>query len=103
MAAKITTTLNGSVMVSTISSAAPPVQIAAAGNSASSSQQIAALKQLLARYTLDQSRDAGAAQLPGLGRQIMAMAKSLDQHVTLPRVPTAMAATAAPGKVSLSV
>lgn len=60
---------------------------------------------MLTKYAYDQSHGIGETTLSALGKQIMAAAKALNQHVTLPRAPAAAAASAAPnqGKVSVTV
>jgi hypothetical protein len=86
------------------------VQPATASASAST-QQRAALNQLLSKYKYSQSHNAAAGVLSSLGRQIMAEAKTLGQHVTLPHAPVSSNATAVPpaasaapatGKVSIT-
>jgi hypothetical protein len=62
-------------------------QPSAASAAASRGQQQAALNQLLAKYTYDQSQGADTRILSALGKQIMAAAKALGQHVTLPSAP----------------
>ena len=73
-------------------------------------QQQAALNHLLSRYKYGQSHDVAASALSSLGRQILADAKTLGQHVTLPRapagsgaVPAAPEATTAPATGRISV
>ncbi|MBV9247889.1 MAG: hypothetical protein JO227_01395 [Acetobacteraceae bacterium] len=53
-----------------------------------STQQQAALRQMLTKYAYDQSHGADETTLAALGKQIMAAAKALGQHVTLPNAPT---------------
>lgn len=73
--------------------AAAPASAAASGGQ----QQRAALNQLLSKYKYGQSHNIAASTLSALGKQIMADAKTLGQHVTLPRAPAgAGAAPAAP-------
>jgi hypothetical protein len=62
-------------------------QPSAASAAASRGQQQAALNQLLAKYTYDQSQGADTRILSAIGKQIIAAAKTLGQHVTLPRGP----------------
>lgn len=59
----------------------PPPAASAAGSSA---QQQAALTRMLATYSRDQSEGTDARTLSALGKQILAAAKSLGEHVTLP-------------------
>jgi hypothetical protein len=63
--------------------AQPSAQPAA---SASAKQQ-AALHAMLSKYAYDQSHGIDGKTLSALGKQIMAAAKALGQHVTLPRAP----------------
>jgi hypothetical protein len=53
------------------------------------------LNQLLVKYTRDQAQGTDARILSALGKQIMAAAKALGQHVTLPHAPPASAAGSA--------
>jgi hypothetical protein len=78
--------------------AAPATRPAAAVSaSAPQGQQQAALNHLLSKYKYGQSHDVAASALSSLGRQILADAKVLGQHVTLPRAPAGSgAAPAAP-------
>jgi hypothetical protein len=55
---------------------------------------------MLVKYTYDQSHGMDATTLSTLGKQIVAAAKALGQHVTLPQAPAAVAA--APNKVSVT-
>ena len=71
---------------------AQPAAPSAAG---SVNQQRAALTRMLASYTRYQSHGADAGMLSNLGKQILAAAKALGQHVTLPRAPASARATAA--------
>ena len=93
-------------MVSPLSAAAPPLHTAsssprpAATRSGPSAEQLAALHQLVARYATDQTQSAAASTLSGLSRQIMAMAKSLNQQVTLPRASAAAAPQS--GKINVT-
>ncbi len=59
--------------------------------SASRAQQLAALNQMLNKYQIGQSRGESAAMLSNLGKQILATAKTLGQHVTLPKTPVVAA------------
>ena len=68
-------------------STAVAAQPSAASAAASRSQQQAALNRLLVKYTHDQSQGADTRTLSALGKQIMAAAKALGQHVTLPSAP----------------
>jgi len=72
--------------------AAQPPAASAAG---SSDQQRAALNRMLATYARDQSRGTDARTLSALGKQIMAAAKALGQHVTLPHAPASSGAASA--------
>ena len=67
-------------------------------------QQQAALRQLLAKYTYDQARGTDQTTLANLGKQILAAAKALGQHVTLPRAssPTETAPTSQSSKLSVT-
>ncbi|HEY3848742.1 MAG TPA: hypothetical protein VGL95_16685 [Acetobacteraceae bacterium] len=70
---------------------------AAVSASAPQGQQQAALNHLLSKYKYGQSHDVAASALSSIGRQILADAKALGQHVTLPRAPAGSgAAPAAP-------
>ena len=51
---------------------------------APTSQQLALLKQLMAKYSNDLSHDVDPSILSGLGKQIMAAAQAAGQHVRLP-------------------
>lgn len=73
-----------------------------ASTSTSTAQQQAALRQLLTRYTYDQSHGVDAATLTKLGRQITSAAKALGQHVTLPRAPAAQAPATPKSKVDVT-
>lgn len=64
--------------------------------------QQAALRQLLNRYTYDQSHGADPAALARLGRQITSAAKALGQHVTLPKAPAEQASAAPKSKVDVT-
>jgi hypothetical protein len=85
---------------------------AAAPAAATGGQQQAALNQLLSKYKYSQSHNVAASTISSLGRQILAEAKTLGQHVTLPRAPAGAGAapaaappptaTPAPGKVSVT-
>lgn len=81
---------------------------ATASAAGSVAQQRAALTRMLTTYTRYQSHGADAGILSKLGRQILAAAKALGQHVTLPHAPTSAAATPtarampANGKVDLT-
>jgi len=75
-------------------------QPSAASAAAPQGQQHAALNQLLTKYKYGQSHGVAAAALSSLGRQILAEAKTLRLHVTLPRAPASSAATAAPPAVT---
>jgi hypothetical protein len=66
--------------------AKPPVPSTGHAPTASAQQQ-AALRQLLTKYTYDQTHGTDAATLSALRRQITAAAKALGQHVTLPQGP----------------
>ncbi len=46
---------------------------------------------MLATYARDQSHGTDARTLSNLGKQIMAAAKAIGQHVTLPRAPAGTA------------
>ena len=70
-------------------------QSAAPSAAGSVNQQRAALTRMLASYTRYQSHGADAGMLSNLGKQILAAAKTLGQHVTLPRAPASARATAA--------
>lgn len=70
-------------------------QSAAPSAAGSVNQQRAALTRMLASYTRYQSHGADAGMLSNLGKQILAAAKALGQHVTLPRAPASARATAA--------
>jgi hypothetical protein len=81
----------------------------AASAAASRSQQQATLNRLLVKYAHDQSQGADARTLSALGKQIMAAAKALGQHVTLPNAPassspglTTQPAGAAPAMVNVT-
>lgn len=83
---------------------------AAASAVGSVAQQRAALTRMLATYKQYQSHGADAGMLSKLGKQILAAAKALGQHVTLPRAPAnagaaqaAPAASAAPGKGKVNI
>ena len=54
------------------------------GKPPASPQQLAALKQLVAKYATDQSHKAPADTLANLGRQILTMSAQLGQHIRLP-------------------
>jgi hypothetical protein len=58
---------------------------------ASRAQQLAALNQMLNKYQIGQSHGESAAILSTLGKQILAAAKAIGQHVTLPKAPTVAA------------
>lgn len=69
------------------------------------------MRGLVAKYAYGQSHGSAASTLSALGKQILAAAKELDQHVTLPRVSASagaaaetQAASAAPatGKVNVT-
>ncbi len=42
---------------------------------------------MLAKYAYDQSRGVDSSTVSALGKQILAAAKALGQHVTLPKAP----------------
>jgi hypothetical protein len=112
--------LNGHIMSSTIAAAYPasqmqtvtatppesaapakasttkaPAQPSAASAAGSSAQQQAVLNRMLATYARDQSRGTDAGTLSNLGKQIMAAAKAIGQHVTLPHAPAGSGAASA--------
>ena len=79
-------------------------QPSAASAAQSREQQQLALSRMLVTYTRDQSHGADPATLSSLSKQIMAAAKALGQHVTLPKAPaSAQAAPAATPKGKVSV
>jgi hypothetical protein len=87
-----------------------PAQPSAASAAGSSAQQHAALNGMMARYAYDQTRGTDAGSLSNLGAQIIAAAKAIGQHVTLPHAPAGSsvasattAVTAASGKVDVTV
>jgi pyruvate dehydrogenase E2 component (dihydrolipoyllysine-residue acetyltransferase) len=88
----------------------PAAAAAPAAAPATGGQQQAALNQLLSKYRYGQSHNVAASTLSSLGRQILAEAKTLGQHVTLPRAPAGAGAapaavanaTPVPGKVSVT-
>jgi hypothetical protein len=90
----------------------PAATAAPAAAAATGGQQQAALNQLLSKYKYSQSHNVAASTLSSLGRQILAEAKTLGQHVTLPRAPASAGAapaaaptptaTPATGKVSVT-
>lgn len=90
-----------------VSATKTPAQPSAASAAGSSAQQHAALNQMLAKYTRDQTRGTDAGSLSNLGAQIMAAAKAIGQHVTLPHAPAspgaASATAAASGRVDMTV
>jgi hypothetical protein len=97
-------------MVSPIATTSPLSHITSAStpppatSTAPSPEQSAALRQLEVRYSEDQSLDVAASTLSGLGKQIMALAQTLRQHVTLPQgAPGPGAASATAGKVNVTV
>ena len=82
----------------------PPPSAAA---TASRGQQQAALTQLLAKYTYDQSQSVDARTLASIGKQISVAAAALGQHVALPHgagrpAASAKAAAPTPGKVNVT-
>jgi len=62
-------------------------QSSAGSATGSAAQQQAALNRMLATYTRDQSHGIDAGTLSVLGKQILAAAKAIGQHVTLPQAP----------------
>ena len=79
------------------------VRPAATTAAAPSGQQRAALNQLLSKYQYAQSHNAAASTVSALGKQILAEAKTLGQHVTLPRAPaSAPAAVATPATAQVA-
>jgi hypothetical protein len=76
--------------------------------SSASAQQRTALNRMLATYTRDQQHGADQATLSSLGKQIMAAAKTLGQHVSLPQAPanadqsSSTQTTTASGKVNVT-
>jgi hypothetical protein len=62
---------------------------------APTSQQLATLKQLMAKYTYDVSHGVDATTLSNLGKQVMAAAQAAGQHV---RLPSGSSASAPPSK-----
>jgi hypothetical protein len=78
-------------------SAQPPAATAAG----SSAQQQAALNKMLATYARDVSRGVDAGTLSNLGKQIMAAAKAMGQHVTLPQAPASSGAASATSAASV--
>jgi hypothetical protein len=87
-----------------------PAQPSAASAGGSSAQQHAALNGMMARYARDQTHGTDAGSLSNLGAQIIAAAKAIGQHVTLPHAPASpgvasatTAVTAASGKVDVTV
>jgi hypothetical protein len=84
----------------TRSAGSATAQPSAATAVASRSQQQAALTRMLAMYARDQQHGVDGTTLSSLGKQIMAAAKALGQHVTLPRAPAGRAgASTAPSPV----
>ena len=81
---------------------APAAQPPAASAAASKSQQQAALTRLLAKYSYDQSRGTNAGTLSALAKQIVAAAKALGQHVTLPRAATPAGTATTAGRVNIT-
>jgi hypothetical protein len=77
-----------------------PAQPSAASSAGSSTQQQAALNRMLARYAHDQTRGTDAGTLSNLGKEIMAAAKAIGQHVTLPHAPASPGAASATTAVS---
>jgi hypothetical protein len=82
-------------MPSTLSPAVAAAHGAAAtsgqATGASRAQQLAALNQMLNKYQIGQSHGESAAVLTTLGKRILAAAKTLGQHVTLPKAPAVAA------------
>jgi hypothetical protein len=58
---------------------------------------------MLVKYARDQSHGIDAATLSMLGKQIIAAAKALGQHVTLPTAPAGAGATSATRAASAAV
>jgi hypothetical protein len=75
----------------------------AAPSAGSTAQQQAALNQLMVKYAHDQSSGVDPRIIAALGKQIIAAAKALNQHVTLPQAPAGASASAAPNKSKVSV
>ena len=97
---------------SAVAKAAGQPAVATASVAASVAQQRASLTRMLATYTRYQAHGADTGILSNLGKQILAAAKTLGQHVTLPRAPVRAGAASAPpaasatptkGKVNLTV
>jgi hypothetical protein len=85
-----TTIAPPSVQAPTVAKGVPSKAVAqpsAASSAAVTAQQRSALNQMLATYARDQSHGIGGSTLSALGKQIMAAAKVLNQHVTLPHAP----------------
>jgi hypothetical protein len=72
------------------------VEPTAAPSAASRGQQQAALSRLLTKYAYDQSHGSDAQTIATLGKQILAAAKGLGQHVTLPQAPASSPASPPP-------
>jgi hypothetical protein len=70
-----------------VSTSKAPAQPSAAPVTGSTAQQQAALSRMLVTYARYQSRGTDATTLSNLGKQIMAAAKAIGQHVTLPHAP----------------
>ena len=77
-------------------------QPSAAASATATAQGRAALNRMLATYARDQSHGIGGSTLSALGKQILAAAKALGQHVTLPQAPAPAGseATSAPPAVA---
>jgi len=110
-------TIAHAAVTAQVAAAAPPPTVAAptkAGGTkavapspsqtvADTAHQQAALRQLLTKYSYDQAHGIDATTLSNLGKQIMAAAKALGQHVTLPHAQAASGGGEATSSTASSV
>ena len=78
-------------MPSTVSPAVAPAVTTGQATGGSRAQQLAALNLMLNKYQIGQSHGESAAMLSTLRKQILAVAKTLGQHVTLLKAPAVAA------------